>query len=634
MIFVATSLCAGNRADAQVTSAPPADPRGLFVYSWKIPLTDAPTSVPDYPFAAGLVAAVNAPGIDGITLVEPWNAIQTARHKFVWTDSNGNDPSTSSSCTSPNALSLFAQWMCWAHANGKKVDLSVPAGVGTPSWLFTPDGNPQTPVATQLHFQVTPHQGVSGQACEDVYMAAPWDSAFLTEWTSMLGALATHLKQIGTYDAIAQIRLTGINRTTDEFRLPEEVSACPGYNAVDIWLNQAKPRFRPSHLLQAWDQITAAFRANFPDKFVNLPIIPPNTGAQQGTQDNQYPFPPIDENGCVYANEVPAGAVWTKQPCFNASLKTVQSNAPLLRLASERFPGRLTVAFFNLTLGVQVNQAVIRDANTLRTGAAFQMNDYFGATTPGNATACSPPPPVSPVDCTPPQYQQLLDQGIFPKGPGDVLRAQWLELFYPDVLKFAYPNASYPGLPPPIPQAHSELMAPPFVAMSFPPAPATGWFATPVSGVLTITSATGQTVDKGSISCIDGTAHVGPSGPPSVYASRQGNPTHVFCTAADQAGNVGLSIGYALPIDTQPPATTASVVTLAHGVPRVDLMATDNLSGVAQTEYSLDHGQTWKTGTSFVPPPLGTLRILFRSIDVAGNVESPKSITVTYNGIQ
>jgi hypothetical protein len=54
--------------------------------------------------------------------------------------------------------------------------------------------------------------------------------------------------------------------------------------------------------------------------------------------------------------------------------------------------------------------------------------------------------------------------------------------------------------------------------------------------------------------------------------------------------------------------------------------ASDNLSGVARTEYSLDHGAHWQTGPAFPITEDGLYTVLFRSIDVAGNIEKLNSI--------
>jgi hypothetical protein len=61
----------------------------------------------------------------------------------------------------------------------------------------------------------------------------------------------------------------------------------------------------------------------------------------------------------------------------------------------------------------------------------------------------------------------------------------------------------------------------------------------------------------------------------------------------------------------------------------VTLMATDNISGVSLTEYSLDGGTTWK---EYVEPIVLTddhiYTLLYRSVDIAGNVEQTKEQTI------
>jgi hypothetical protein len=86
--------------------------------------------------------------------------------------------------------------------------------------------------------------------------------------------------------------------------------------------------------------------------------------------------------------------------------------------------------------------------------------------------------------------------------------------------------------------------------------------------------------------------------------------------------------------DTAPPVTTASVAGPLGandwyvGSTTVTFSATDDLSGIAQTQYSLDNGTSWTTGTSVSLSADGIYNIQYQSIDVDGNVEAPKSITV------
>jgi hypothetical protein len=85
-------------------------------------------------------------------------------------------------------------------------------------------------------------------------------------------------------------------------------------------------------------------------------------------------------------------------------------------------------------------------------------------------------------------------------------------------------------------------------------------------------------------------------------------------------------------IDRTPPVTTAQPPVAGPGgytpAPAVvSLSATDALSGVAATRYTLDGG-TIQTGTS-VTVPSGTHTVRYWSIDKAGNGEAQKQLTLT-----
>ena len=56
--------------------------------------------------------------------------------------------------------------------------------------------------------------------------------------------------------------------------------------------------------------------------------------------------------------------------------------------------------------------------------------------------------------------------------------------------------------------------------------------------------------------------------------------------------------------------------------------ATDGTSGVARTEYSIDGGQTWIAGTTVTLTDAGSHAVQYRSIDVAGNVEVAREVTL------
>ena len=414
------------------------DPRGIYVYTWDIAIRYTPTDAE----AQDLITALNVAGVDGIALVEGWKDIEPTMGHYQWEFKNP--------CP-------FDQWISKAASLHMKIMLAIRAGKDTPCWLFDGTHCDATDLAaghagaTPYTFYVAPHEGLGDVPCRLVTIATPWDPIFLDRWNAMLAAVAQHLEDTGSYDAVKEVRLTGINRTTDEFRLPAEIlspsDSCgcisnstdchgnPLCNSVATWQQAG---FTPSNLFEAWKQITAAFQASFGDKFFNVAIIPPGIGA------GQYPFPPIDDNGCVYSpGPVPACDVTGR---VNHD-PYPDPNAPLLQWASQMFPGHFAVAFDNLEAGQPANDAVVQACQTLGTMAGFQTNNYFGQE--GGGCACSGSF-IDPGACTSATYFAVLQQGIYPRLPANELRSQYLEVFWPDVL--AFPDAIW--------QAHLELTQP------------------------------------------------------------------------------------------------------------------------------------------------------------------------------
>lgn len=100
--------------------------------------------------------------------------------------------------------------------------------------------------------------------------------------------------------------------------------------------------------------------------------------------------------------------------------------------------------------------------------------------------------------------------------------------------------------------------------------------------------------------------------------------------ASDMAGNLSEPGAATVAIDTEAPVTTAEVAGEA-GEPgwyrsevSVTLTATDAVSGVERTEYSLDGGVTWQPyGAALRLTEEGEHTVHYRSVDVAGNEEEP-----------
>jgi hypothetical protein len=388
LILSNLSVNAAGQSTTVAPQSPSVDLRGIYVYTNDVSQITQAT-------ANNLTASFSIPGVDGVAVVIGWDAIEPAMGQYQWT--------------------LLDQWLGQAIALNKKIDLVVMAGGSTPSWLFQPA--PVGAGAQPLNFTISPHNGVTSK-CDAETMASPWDAAFLNRWDVILGALSAHLKSAGTYNAVTLVRLTGINRTTEELRLPEETPQSTGLPCVsDAITTWQQAGYRPSLLQHAWNAILGSFAKSFPDKYFSVSLIPTSAA-----------FPPIAEDGSLITGTRP-----------NLTLM-------LLTSASQEFPGHLVVQFDFLMPGEAVQPDVITSAQTLGTLAAFQTNEYLG----GQGAACSEPVD-NPTPCTAATYLQLLETGIYPLGTGNSLRSQYIEVFHA--------NAS--AFPADILQAHTELFANP-----------------------------------------------------------------------------------------------------------------------------------------------------------------------------
>ena len=382
-LLLASAACAQNRPDL----------RGIYVGGNNIN-NEAPKS---------LAAALKVPGVDGLLLNIGWDDIEPVMGQYQW--------------------ATLDQWMSTAISDGKRITLSVGDGMHTPSWLFQPP--PDGAGAKPLSFSISRKGGLSS-VCDSETIAAPWDPAFLAQWDAMLASVSAHLKTAGTYDHVVLLRLTGINRDTDELHLPTETAqsthlACVS-DAIATWQQAG---YRPSLLLQGWDAITNSFQKSFPDKSFTVAII-----ARTDT-----PFPPIAEDGSVMTGTIP------------------DLSGPPLTLASQKFPGRLVIQNNTLYPGIPAQPATIQFSQTLGTMIAFQTNEDVTSGGNGKAANCGTGF-VDTVQCTAASYLALLDTGIYPLGSSNSLRAQYIEVFSADVNAFSDD----------ILQAHF-LLAPPVVSM-------------------------------------------------------------------------------------------------------------------------------------------------------------------------
>ena len=117
--------------------------------------------------------------------------------------------------------------------------------------------------------------------------------------------------------------------------------------------------------------------------------------------------------------------------------------------------------------------------------------------------------------------------------------------------------------------------------------------------------------------------------PADTAVTGEGTGLTSTASVADRAGNVTAAVSSpAVKIDRTPPATDASAPSgwSSAGV-TVTLAATDNLSGVAATYYSLDGAPT-AVGSSVAIDSEGVHTLTYWSVDGADNVEATRSVTV------
>ncbi|MBV9851943.1 MAG: RICIN domain-containing protein [Armatimonadetes bacterium] len=160
-----------------------------------------------------------------------------------------------------------------------------------------------------------------------------------------------------------------------------------------------------------------------------------------------------------------------------------------------------------------------------------------------------------------------------------------------------------------------------------------GWYTGPVQVTLTVTDPHGAANVKATYYALDGAASQAYASPVSV----SGDAVHTLTYhSIDQAGNAEAARTLTVKIDGTPPVTTATAATMpatanAAGSIQVTLTATDNLSGVAATYYTLDGGaqQTYTAGTPVTITGVGNHTLSYYSTDIAGNTELTHTLTIT-----
>ncbi|WP_214106891.1 OmpL47-type beta-barrel domain-containing protein [Acrocarpospora catenulata] len=159
-----------------------------------------------------------------------------------------------------------------------------------------------------------------------------------------------------------------------------------------------------------------------------------------------------------------------------------------------------------------------------------------------------------------------------------------------------------------------------------PAEPAGGWFTGPVSVTLSGTPGPGGSnwLDRTEYQ-LDGGAWTKYTAPIAITGDGSHNLAY---RSVDTAGNTEDAKTLTVKVDTTAPVTTATLGSAVDGAVPVTLSATDETSGVAKTEHSLDGGAWSPYAGTVAVSGQGDHELRFRSTDAAGNVEEIKSVAV------
>jgi hypothetical protein len=353
--------------------------RGIYLYREN-------PSVPSADFERALSVA----GVDGMAIVLDWSTIEPKPDTFVFD-------------------TLDAQ-LAQAQAHQLAIELVIRAGRFVPAWVSGPSA---------LRLAYAPHRGEG--RCQEVTVPPPWENGYQTAFAAMLGRTAEYLRTRNAPPAV--VKLTGLNSTTEELRLPaegpDETSGCPGGGTDDVAVWQ-RAGYTPAKVEQAFDQLAAAFARTFTDVPVVLAVIP------------QAAFPPIDARGRLVRGR---GRVDLGDSVLSA----------LVAVAARRLPNRFILQHDFLMMDQPAEKTVMALARAHDLPVAWQTNLWLGRE--GKGAACGGTIARGTV-CNDDQYLNLLEQGIHPAGgAGRNAQGRFIEVFAADVV--AHPAA--------IAKAHAEL---------------------------------------------------------------------------------------------------------------------------------------------------------------------------------
>ncbi len=262
-------------------------------------------------------SVLSNPNVTGFFIRVSWQSVEPEENQFDWT--------------------FIDNEMSKAVAYGKKVSIGIIAGDLTPHWQNNP--------FTFLDFKIIPHDG-DGHA-RWTSIPIPWETPFLNAYTNLIKALKEHLSQKASfYNVVSIIKICGINQETAETRLPYEDSTYvegidTASNAPAIWIANG---YTQNKVYNAWKYIAEACQENFPDKDLDMAIIPDPNG-----------FPAIDNMGKLILE----------------NLNTTTND--LVKIAANQYGNKIIVQY-NSFHGYSSKMEDLIDAQNLGAKIAYQEN--------------------------------------------------------------------------------------------------------------------------------------------------------------------------------------------------------------------------------------------------------------------
>ncbi len=156
-----------------------------------------------------------------------------------------------------------------------------------------------------------------------------------------------------------------------------------------------------------------------------------------------------------------------------------------------------------------------------------------------------------------------------------------------------------------------------------------GWYTGAVTVSLSATDPLGPSYLFATYFTLDGATQTTYSLPIGITS----DGTHsLIYYSVNTGGNAEAPHSLTISIDSTPPVTTESGATSGatnYGPVTISLSATDNLSGVASTYYTVDSGAQTTYSVPFAVSTAGSHTITYWSVDKAGNVETTHTLTFT-----